>query len=137
MLRDRLLERIRHRDQHPLDREDDDPGREVEAIARHLAKLLNTRQGGVPINPLYGIPDFTNIPGETLTDMGQEMQRALLQVVASFEPRLDQVRVQFDAGRTSVLALRFRVEGTLRRDPRIPVALATVVGPEGKVQVGS
>ena len=137
MFRDRLLERIRKRERNPGEREDWEAGSEVDSIMRHLARMLNSRQGGVPISPAYGIPDYTNVPGETLTEIAQEMAKAIKQVIIEFEPRLANVQVTFDASQNDVLKLRFRVEGTLSRDRSVPVRLETVLTTEGRVSVGA
>jgi type VI secretion system protein len=73
MFQDRLLERISRIERDPSGRDALPVAWEVRSITRHLQRLLNTRQGGVPIAEDYGIPDFTNIPGETLTETAQEM----------------------------------------------------------------
>jgi type VI secretion system protein len=33
----------------------------IESILAHLVRILNTRQGSVPIDPAFGVPDFTNL----------------------------------------------------------------------------
>jgi type VI secretion system protein len=35
----------------------------VRSVNDHLSRLLNTRQGSVPIDPHFGVPDFTNLAG--------------------------------------------------------------------------
>jgi type VI secretion system protein len=60
MREERLLERLGSLEQQPLRRERNQHGRLVESILAHLHCILNTRHGGVPIAPEYGVPDFLN-----------------------------------------------------------------------------
>ena len=35
----------------------------VRSICNYLIRLLNTRQGSAPIDPLFGVPDLANVDG--------------------------------------------------------------------------
>jgi len=60
MNEERLLERIRAWESEPDRRGRADSIRQVDSILAHLWRILNTRQGGVPISDAYGIPDLND-----------------------------------------------------------------------------
>jgi type VI secretion system protein len=108
----------------------------VRSVTEHLGRLLNTRQGSVPIDPLFGVPDFTNLAGGTgagsVTDIEDEIRRMVLK----YEPRVKAPRVTLNREMTDVLSIRFALEGTLEVDNReIPLQISTTVGANGKVNV--
>jgi type VI secretion system protein len=135
MFQERLLERISRIERDPSGREALPVAWEVRSITRHLQRLLNTRQGGVPIAEDFGIPDFTNIPGETLTETAQELVKVIRQVINRYEPRLTHVQITFVPIKDEILALRFKIDARLARDERVPVSLETRVMAEGKVEI--
>ncbi|MAF04630.1 MULTISPECIES: type VI secretion system baseplate subunit TssE [unclassified Herbaspirillum] len=109
----------------------------VRSVNDHLSRLLNTRQGSVPIDPYFGVPDFTNLAGGTgrgsVTDMEEEIRRMVLK----YEPRVKSPRVLLNAETTDVLSIRFSLQGTLEVDNReIPLQISTTVGSNGKVRIG-
>ena len=104
----------------------------MQAVARDLEALLNTRQEALEELPpecaevghslrTYGLPDFTALSLANPQDC-QRIRRALEQAIALFEPRLDRVRVTMETPQQHEQALRFRVEALLRMEPApIPV----------------
>ena len=97
------------------------------AVIRDLEALLNTRQetlhelsaefAEVRRSLLtYGLPDFTTCTLLSQTDRNR-MRRALEQVIATFEPRLERVRVILESPRPHEQVLRFRIEALLRVEP--------------------
>jgi len=131
----RLLERIRLREEDPGWRDDPAAGAELQSIKEHLQRLLNTRVGSVPIQADFGLPDFTNVPGETLSEAALEMERHIRAAICRYEPRLDQVEVAFEPVAGELLTLRFRIVGRLRRNSAVPVALETLVSSSGRARV--
>ena len=96
-------------------------------VGRDLEALLNTRQETLEPVPAdftetnrsiltYGLPDFSSL---TLGSQGDRDQvRATLErAIATFEPRLDRVRVIIDDPRPFERGLHFRIEAVLRLDP--------------------
>jgi type VI secretion system protein len=108
---------------------------EIQSLVEHFQRLLNTRQGSVLTLPDYGIPDFSNVPGETLTEAAVSMENALKQVLLKYEPRLSKVQLTFIPQKSDILRLHFKIDACLSRDPRIPVSLETVVSTEGRVDI--
>jgi type VI secretion system protein ImpF len=97
------------------------------AVTRDLEALLNTRQEALHDLPAefvevrrslltYGLPDFTTLTLLSQSDRNR-MRRALEQVIATFEPRLDRVRVILEPPRPQEQVLRFRIEALLRVEP--------------------
>jgi type VI secretion system protein ImpF len=97
------------------------------AVTRDLEDLLNTRQEMLEELPSefsevsrslisYGLPDFTSFSLLNKHDRSR-IQRALERAIATFEPRLDRVRVGLEVPRERERALRFHIEALLRVEP--------------------
>ena len=104
-----------------------DLNRMIEAVTRDLEALLNTRQELLqePLPEfvevrrsllLYGLPDFTTLSILNRRDHVR-IQRAVTQAIATFEPRLDRVRVTLEPPRQHEQTLRFRIEALLQVEP--------------------
>ncbi|MCI5221625.1 MAG: type VI secretion system baseplate subunit TssE [Candidatus Electrothrix sp. AR4] len=137
MLRERLLERIARLNQEEKEgtREQTAAADETRSILQHLARLLNTRQGSVSILPDYGVPDMTNVPGDSIEEIRQNVEQILQKVVRKYEPRLAKVRMIMDQGEKHSFALRFRIEAILADQEDIPVIFETVVSTDGHVGI--
>jgi type VI secretion system protein len=109
----------------------------VTSVMSHLRRLLNTRQGSVQIDPLFGVPDFTNLAGTTAMGSTREIEDEIRRTVLRYEPRIKSPRVTLNREETDVLAIRFSLEGALEVDDReIPLRISTTVGANGRVSVG-
>jgi type VI secretion system protein ImpF len=97
------------------------------AITRDLENLLNARQEILEELPSefsevsrslvsYGLPDFTSFSMLSKHDRNR-IHRALERVIATFEPRLDRVRVTIEPPRDHERALRFHIEALLPVEP--------------------
>lgn len=135
MAEERLLERIARMISKDKDDLQTDVEREINSIIKHLQRMLNTRQGSVPIAMDYGIPDFTNFPGETLSETGRKMERIIRGTLLKYEPRLQNISITFDNHPDDVLALRFKLDALLLSDERVPVVFETVLSSSGKCNV--
>jgi len=108
------------------------------SVARDLEAMLNTRQEALDELPedlaevrrsllVYGLPDFTAFSLLGTRDRTR-IRRALEDIIAVFEPRLERVRVALEDSQGNDRALRFRVDGWLRVDPTPePVTFDTVL----------
>jgi type VI secretion system protein len=132
---ERLLRRIEHQEQAPQEHRSQDLAQEIASILDHLHRLLNTRQGSVPILDDYGIPDFTNLSGSNLTEAAQDLQVILRQVIEHYEPRLCRVQVSFDPAGLDSTCLWLKVEAVLTGDAGLSLALDATVYPQGRVLV--
>lgn len=137
MYEERLLERIANLEAPPGRKQRTDVSRAVDSVIHHLQRMLNTRQGSVPIAEDYGIPDMTNFPAQDLAGAGKDIAGAVRDFIRTYEPRLDKVRITFERRDEDLLSLRFRLEGILVRQNKMPVLFETVVDADGKVNVMS
>jgi type VI secretion system protein len=134
MREERLLERIRAWEKEPERRGKEDPRRIVDSVLRHLQRILNTKQGNVPIADDYGIPDFTNFAG-SFPDSVREIEKALRGAIQKYEPRLGAVRVTFIPQEEDRLSLRFQIIAKLSQESKTQVYIETVVNSEGKIDI--
>ena len=98
------------------------------ALQRDLEWLLNTRRIPLAIPEqlqevaqsvyYYGLPDLTSISRDSPEARGRLLRR-VEEAIATFEPRLENVRISFVEmqGENHRRELRFHVEGTLLMDP--------------------
>lgn len=102
--------------------------RELErVVARDLEALLNTRQEALEELPpeftevnrslvTYGLPDFTAMTMLSQPDRNR-IRRAVERAIATFEPRLDRVRVTLETPRAHERGVRFRIDALLKVEP--------------------
>ena len=110
----------------------------VRSVMDHLARLLNTRRGSVQIDPLFGVPDFTNLAGGMAAGSTRDIEEEIRRMVTRYEPRLKSPKVGLNRERTDVLSIQFTLDGTLEVDDRdIPLQIATTVAASGKIQISS
>lgn len=132
----RLLERIACREQGEERTATPRPEALVRSIEAHLVRLLNTRRGSVPMDPAFGVPDFTNVAGGAGSGSVKDMEREIARMVARYEPRLASPVVRLEDPGADPQCLRFTLEARL--DPEcldLPVRLLTRVTPNGWVEV--
>jgi len=137
MAEERLLERIARLESKDTRGNLTSVEREINSIISHLQRMMNTRQGSVPIAMDYGIPDFTNFPGETLSKTGQKMEKIIRESILKYEPRLHNVKISFDIQPDDVLALRFKLDAILASDKNVPVVVETIFSSSGRVNITS
>jgi type VI secretion system protein len=132
---ERLLERLRSLEKDPNRREGRDNNRLIRSILSHLERILNTRQGSVPIAEDFGVPDFTNLPGASATESTRDIERSIRGVIQKYEHRLAGVRINFVPRSEDPLSLRFRISARLAVEEDIPIVFNTVIGSDGKINV--
>lgn len=136
MLRERLLERItRLEKEEKGEREKTAAADETQSVLQHLSRLLNTRQGSVSTLPDYGVPDMTNVPGDSVQEIRQNVEHILQKVVRKYEPRLAKVRMIMSQSERDSFTLRFRIEAVLADQEDVPVTFETVVSTDGHVGI--
>jgi type VI secretion system protein len=107
-----------------------------QSILEHLTRLLNTRQGSVLIDPLFGVPDFTNLTGGMAMGSTREIEDEISRMVTKYEPRIQCPKVTFMQESTNVLSLQFTLEGWIEADrEKMPLKISTAVGSNGRVSV--
>jgi len=119
----------------PNRRERHDTTRQINSVLKHLQRVLNTKQGSVPIADDYGVPDFTNLPGAFSTGSTHEVEHIIKNVIEKYEPRLTKVRASFVPQGEDLLSLRFEIDAKLAFDESIPVSFETVVNAGGMINI--
>ena len=109
------------------------------AVAEHLARLLNTRQGSSLTAPDYGIIELSELLHD-FPDAEGIMQRCIKNTVSTYEPRLTNVAVRViepEEYEGEVL-VHFEITGQLSYPggDRQPFRLATVVDQSSNVRLG-
>lgn len=108
----------------------------VNSILGHLHRILNTRQGSVPVDAAFGVPDFTNLAGSFSTGTTEQIIQDMSRMIQRYEPRLRQPQIAFATSQDEVLSLAFSISGTVSVDDReIPVRLTSQVASNGKVSL--
>lgn len=87
------------------------PGLE-RSILGNLSVLLNTRSGFCPQDPLYGVPDFTDL-AHNLPAGVPSLQVMIRDAISRYEPRLRSVTVQSHELSPDTLTLSFVVRAEL------------------------
>lgn len=85
------------------------------SIIDHLARLLNTRKGSVPIDPDFGLSDMSNIAGSFAQGTTQTICEEVVQQISRYEPRLKDPKVatRLQDQEREVITLRFDITGSL------------------------
>jgi len=101
-------------------------GQAKATVARDLENILNTKRSVlVPPNSckevsnslfLYGLPDFTAQNPKSAM-VRQLLRQQIERAISQFEPRLKNVKVNFEISMQNERTLRFRITGLLVVDP--------------------
>ncbi len=134
MREERLLERVRSWEREPLRRGGDDQRRCLDSVLDHLQRILNTRQGNVPIADDYGVPDFLDFL-QTYPESVRKIEWSIRTAIDRYEPRLSGARVTFIPQENDALTLRFQVVGRLAADGGQQVFFETLLDTEGKIGI--
>ena len=134
MREERLLERIRVFGKETTRRGKEDPRRITDSVLRHLQRILNTKQGNVPIAEDYGTPDFSDFL-LTFPDSIREIERAIRVAIQKYEPRLRGAKVSFVPQEEDLLSLRFQIVARLDTESKTQVFFETQIDSDGKVTI--
>jgi type VI secretion system protein len=108
----------------------------TESIMGHLRRILNTRQGSVPIDDEFGIPDFANLAGSFSSGTTSQIIGDMTRMIQRYEPRLKKPVIEFLETQDGVLTLAFSLTGLIEVDNMdIPIRLSTQVLANGKVSL--
>jgi type VI secretion system protein len=134
-MRLRLLERIR-----AAERGDFRKGGEAEALIasleRHLSLILNTHQGTSMTVPDFGMPDFVSIMGSSDLDNIRELTKVLADVITRYEPRVQDVKVNFNQASKEAGMLDFSLTcSLLLSGVKREVFFDTVIAPDGSIKI--
>ncbi len=107
--------------------------RRLRSVVDHIQRLLETRKGSLVHRPDLGMPDigdlYRRLPGSA-----QEIQTELEQLLRRHEPRLDNVRVQFQEFDPAHARIRFRISGMLKGMGRLQLESAFFPSGRGEVR---
>jgi type VI secretion system protein len=134
MREERLLERIRTWEMNPERRGREDPARISDSVLGHLRRILNTKQGNVPISEDYGLPDFSDLL-HALPESIRDIEKAIRLTIQKYEPRLRTVRVSFIHQEEDVLSLHFQITAKLQAESKAQVLFETFIDTDGKVNI--
>lgn len=110
----------------------------MDAVRRDLEELMNTRQSSMGLADNfpevrksvvgYGLPDLTSLDATT-PQQREDIGRVIETVVATFEPRLKDIRAHMiDSGEHSKdRRVRFHIDAKLKVDPAPEVAFDTIL----------
>jgi len=134
----RLLERIRDFEKDQDRRNEIDPTILLNSVLAHLRRMLNTKQGSVPIAEDYGLADITDMPGSFSPDNLAEIEDKITKVITKYDPRVAEIHVEFAEKQDDSLALRFKISGKVNAaDLNMPVIFESVVEPTGKISIST
>jgi type VI secretion system protein len=134
MYEERLSERIRSQELEPMRRGGENRKRCIDSILEHLQRILNTRQGNVPIAADYGIPDFLDFL-QTYPDSVHQIEESIRTAIDRYEPRLSGACVTFIPREDEDLTLRFQIIACLATEGERQVLLETVVDTDGRIRI--
>jgi len=134
MHEERLLERIRSAEREPLRRGGDNQRRCIDSVLSHLQRILNTRQGNVPIACDYGVPDFLNFL-QTYPESVHEIEYNIKNAIDKFEPRLSGTTVTYVQDEDDALTLRFQIIACLTVEGGRKLFFETVVDSDGRIHI--
>lgn len=104
------------------------------SVADHIRRLLETRRGMLSHMPEFGMPDmgelFRRLPGSA-----SEIQEGMETLIGNYEPRMKNVRVEFQEFDAARARIRFRITGVLTGVGRI--RLESSLFPSGRGEVRS
>jgi len=109
----------------------------TQSILNYLQRILNTRQGSVPLDSQFGLPDFTNGAGVSLTSGSfEEISASIEHMLSKYEPRLSDATVSIDSSDPLGEGIVFSINGTIRSNDRsLKAHLSARLGNNGKVSI--
>ncbi|MDH5692166.1 MAG: type VI secretion system baseplate subunit TssE [Gammaproteobacteria bacterium] len=132
---ERFLERIEHANPSDKYRTNADPKRVARSVLEHLMRVLNSRQGSVPIAPDYGLPDFNDLVTR-MPDSIMELKREIKKCIEKYEPRLSRVKVNYVQDEDNPLNLRYEITAQLVLDDgKSDIWFETTLDSSGQVRV--
>ena len=134
-----LLTRIEHAaDPHSSERHTYRDHDLETAVSRHLAQMLNTRQGSCLTCPDYGLIEVSEVLYDFPDAIGI-MQRSIKNSIQTYEPRLKNVQVRHLKGEDiheMMLVFEITAQLQLPDGRRQSLRFATNVDPSGNVKMG-
>jgi len=135
MREDRLLERIRARQEKPRTQTGEDPKRVIDSVLNHLQRILNTRQGSAQIGEDYGVTDLTDFM-QAYPDGLRDFERSIRRTIEKYEPRLKSIRVKFVPPEDELLSVSFQIVARLvLEEQKDVVVFESILDSDGKIRI--
>jgi type VI secretion system protein len=135
----RLLERIGNLGEDPTRQGQDEKSVLFASILAYLVRILNTREGSVPIDPAFGVPHYTSMAARFSTEaVGtiREMEAAVRGTIEKYEPRLENVQVRMMDKAEFDITMTMSLIADMKMDAEsVPVSFKVTVTPSGRVEV--
>jgi type VI secretion system protein len=107
----------------------------VNSIIANLRHMLNTRQGGVPIQADYGVPEYGTLAYGMPTGL-MEFQQSIKNTIEKYEPRLRHVRVKLRPPEENQSHLIFDVTAQLNiKNEEAVLRFETSIDSTGQVKI--
>jgi len=109
-----------------------------DAVSKHLARILNTRQGSCLTCPDFGLIEVSELLFDFPDAIGI-MQRSIKNTIQQYEPRLKNVQVRHIKNESMhEMMLHFEITGQIQMPDgrRQSLRFTTDVDPSGNVKVG-
>jgi type VI secretion system protein len=108
-----------------------------ESVVKYLIRILNTRSGSVQIDPLFGVPDFTNIGSGGLEDGAlKNIELEMSRMLNRYERRIDDVSVQVNRERSTAFGFVFDIVFKVKLDQDVSnVKLEATVAGNGQIDI--
>jgi type VI secretion system protein len=132
----RLMERLSHWEQQ--ERRSNQPQQDalVASVRGYLTRILNARQGSVPIDQSFGVPDFANMGSGLEQGAIEDISAEICRMVQRYEPRLSDVSVKVEQDESSALAMLFRVIGNISlENKKIPLTISAELESNGRIRI--
>ncbi len=108
----------------------------IASVTEHLRRIFNTRRGTVLTDPEYGLPDFSELPGDFASPETDALGETIRGLAEKYEPRLTDVTITFEGASQDELSLCFSLSGTIvHEEERIPLHLLTRMVSDGKFEI--
>jgi len=90
----------------------------IKSVKVNLQQMLNVREGSVVALPDYGMPDFNDLVYE-FPDAIYQLQVAIKRFLLKYEPRLDDVVVNYVPDSSQPLQLKYRVSVQVNQNRQV------------------
>ena len=141
MREERLLARIANLGEDQTKRGRDETSILLDSVINYIQKILNTRQGSVPTDLEFGVPDYSSLSSRFSTeDHGSlaEIEHAIKVAIQKYEPRLSAIKTHFIDKADYDITLTMIVEAQMKSpEGQVPIVLKVVIKPNGNVEVSS
>jgi type VI secretion system protein len=129
-LKQRLFERLQQADKFGLAPRGNETEQLIQSVEKHLRHILNTRQGSVPMDLNFGVPEIRDLPLQFASPETETIQKIIRGIIEKYESRLSDVEITYQGTSPDGLSMRFGLTASLKTgDKNIPVHFQTGFAP--------